>query len=71
MVRFTVIAVKDYEGMNKHLKNTLGSGGINVFPEYVGTCLCGVEICSNLELVHCPSCGTEIPIMKVGETFGK
>jgi len=61
MDTFTVIHTSD-EGMDRYLKNTLGKGGCNTFPEYLGTCECGKRIRSNCETLSCPSCGKEVAL---------
>ncbi len=64
---FTVISACD-EGMDRYLKNILGKGGCNTFPEYLGTCECGVKVRSNQTEVICPHCG-KVFTLSLEESF--
>lgn len=66
---FTVISAHG-EQMIRYLKNILGKGGCNTFPEYLGTCECGVEVRSNCEELSCPSCGKQV-VLSTEESFGR
>jgi len=58
---FTVIHSHG-EQMEKYVKDTLGKGGCNTFPEYLGTCECGKRIRSNCKTLSCPTCGKPVAL---------
>lgn len=68
MKTFTVISTSD-EQMERYLKNVLGKGGCNTFPEYLGTCECGTNVRSNCTELNCPSCGKQVTLSRE-ESFG-
>ena len=50
------------EKTEQYIKDTLGKGGCNTFPEYLGICECGRRIRSNCKTLSCPSCGKQVTL---------
>lgn len=58
---FTVISSSE-ERMAQYIKNVLGSGGCNTFPDHLVSCECGAKVRSNCEELVCPSCGRKLKL---------
>lgn len=60
---FTVITTGEDPETDEYLRDLLGEGGRNTFPENIGDCVsCGIQIRSNCTELNCPSCGTPIKL---------
>jgi hypothetical protein len=57
--KFVVLHAYDDRSF-EYIKNVLGHGGCNTFPERVVNCECGVITATNALNLNCPRCGKTV-----------
>jgi hypothetical protein len=65
--RFVFLSSGDENGFN-YIKNVLGHGGCNTFPDKLVECECGATVATNTLLLNCPACG-RLVTAKESESF--
>jgi hypothetical protein len=64
MDQFYVVIHGYDDRMAEYVKNVLGHGGCNTFPDLSGKCKCGVLLASNMQECTCPACGEKVNLLQ-------